>query len=103
MTGHLNRDDQEIGQRLAIMADFTIVRAARGPKLNRHALRALRLETGLTQVGLSRRSGVDDTYISRLEAGRRCWPAIRITEALATALDVPTEALLAADLNGGHS
>ncbi|MDG4790388.1 helix-turn-helix transcriptional regulator [Micromonospora sp. WMMD1102] len=60
-------------------------------------MRALRLETGLTQVALARRSGVDDTYISRLEAGRRVWPAIRITQALAAALNVPTDALLAAD------
>lgn len=58
------------------------------------ALRAIRQLAGLTQVDLGKESGVDASYISRIEAGQRKWPAPRVTKALAAALGVPVTALL---------
>lgn len=76
------------------------VRGSRGPRINGVALQALRRARQESLVDVSVRSGVDHSYISRLERGERRYPAIRITSALAQALDVPVEALLAAEVIG---
>lgn len=73
------------------------MRGSRGPRINGVALQALRKARQESLVALSTRSGVDHSYISRLERGERQYPAIRITSALAEALDVPVEALLAVE------
>lgn len=66
----------------------------RGPKINGHAVRAIRLAAGDSQVVLATRAGLDHSYVSRLERGQRCYPAPRITKALADALGVPMAAIL---------
>lgn len=60
-----------------------------------HLLAAVRVSVGLTQEALAARSGISQTEISHIEAGRRTLGPDRI-EALATALGVPAE-LLSAD------
>ncbi|GAA1796108.1 helix-turn-helix transcriptional regulator [Actinomadura chokoriensis] len=50
------------------------------------AVRERRLELGLTQVELARRSGMTQSQLSRLEAGG-AEPTIRVLDRLARALD----------------
>lgn len=52
------------------------------------ALRSVRVVKGLTQTELAVRSGVDRSYISALENGRRKAPSWDIIVALARALDM---------------
>lgn len=68
----------------------------RGPKINGHAVRAIRIAQGVSQVELAERSGLNHSYISRLERGQRCHPAPGITKKLAEALGVPMAGILAA-------
>lgn len=58
------------------------------------ALRSVRLVKGLTQTELAARSGVDRSYISALENGRRKAPSWEIIVALARALDMSVAELL---------
>lgn len=66
----------------------------RGPKINAHAVRAIRLAQGKSQVTLAREAQLDHSYVSRLEAGQRCHPAPGVLKQLAEALGVPMTALL---------
>lgn len=68
----------------------------RGPAINHHALQAFRKQLGLTQVELGGLVGTHPAHISRIEAGERRRPSLALTSALATALNVPIQALLAA-------
>lgn len=56
-------------------------------------LRKLREMRGWTQTRLAKESGVSQTYISELEAGKSM-PTIPIVRKLATALGVPTDVLI---------
>ena len=67
----------------------------RGPKINAHAVKALRVAQGLSQVSLARKAGLDHSYLSRIERAQRCHPAPSVTKALAEALGVPMAAILA--------
>ncbi|WP_329426873.1 helix-turn-helix transcriptional regulator [Streptosporangium sp. NBC_01495] len=69
--------------------------ARRRPKINRHAVRALRLSQGFSQVKLASRAGLDNSYVSRIESGQRLHPAPDVTLRLAEALGVPMAALVA--------
>lgn len=56
-------------------------------------LKQLREEKGLTKAKLSRKSGVSQTYLGELEAGKKT-PTIAILEKIAVALEIsPTEFL----------
>ena len=59
-------------------------------------LRALRLEAGLTQAELARRTGIHRPNIARVEAGRHT-PSLETLARLATAIGVPTTRVLAED------
>lgn len=59
------------------------------------ALRDLRRAVGMSQRELARRTGLDFSYISKLENGRMPPPAGDTVVSLATALDLPPEELLA--------
>lgn len=61
-------------------------RAARYAYELGEAVRGRRLELGLTQVELARRSGMTQSQLSRLEAGGT-EPTIRVLDRLAKALD----------------
>lgn len=78
----------------------TLPLGARGPKINRTALRAIRIERGYTQVTLGELADVDPSHICRIEAGIRTHPSPRVTKALADALRVDIRDLLAAELEG---
>jgi transcriptional regulator with XRE-family HTH domain len=67
----------------------------RGPRINRHAVRAIRIAQGKSQVKLAALSGLDHSYLSRIESGQRCHPAPDVTLRIAKALDVEMAALLA--------
>lgn len=58
------------------------------------ALRSVRAVKGLTQTELAVRSGVDRSYISALENGRRKAPSWDILVALARALDMSVSEFL---------
>jgi len=59
-----------------------------------------RLLRGWSQSRLARESGVSQTYISELEAGK--WsPNISVLRKLAAALGVPVTALLDEEIKGG--
>lgn len=60
-----------------------------------YRLRAIREAAALTQIELSRRSGVSQSNISGMERGRLRLPSYRSVRKLATALDVPVQDLLA--------
>lgn len=75
-------------------------RGARGPRINRRALAALRISEGWTQTLLAQKAGIAHSHVSNLEAGVRTHPSPRITRALADALGVEVRDLLAADLEG---
>ncbi|MFV1958831.1 MAG: helix-turn-helix domain-containing protein [Planctomycetota bacterium] len=53
------------------------------------ALKAARLEAGLSQAALGRRAGLTGSYISFLESGRRRPPTPRVIRALCQALAIP--------------
>jgi transcriptional regulator with XRE-family HTH domain len=57
------------------------------------AVRAARIEHGWSQERLSVESGLDRTYVSGLERGRRN-PALQTLARLADALDVPLSELM---------
>jgi len=60
-----------------------------------------RLLRGWSQSRLARESGVSQTYISELEAGK--WtPNISVLRKLAVALGVPVSALLDEEVEGGE-
>lgn len=59
-----------------------------------HAIRNLRKASGLTQKSLAERVGVDPTYLSHVEAGRR-EPSVTLLRALARELTVPPGIFLA--------
>lgn len=52
-----------------------------------HAIREMRKVRGLTQVELSERSGIDRTYIAKLESGTSDNPGTKIVARLLKALD----------------
>lgn len=56
-------------------------------------LRALRLEVGLTQAELSRRTGIHRPNIARVEAGRHT-PSLETLERLASAMGISTARML---------
>lgn len=66
-----------------------------GARLGRR-LRALRLEAGLTQADLARRTGIHRPNIARVEAGRHT-PALETLARLANAIGVPTTRVLSDD------
>lgn len=66
-----------------------------GARLGRR-LRALRLEAGLTQAELARRTGIHRPNIARVEAGRHT-PALETLARLANAIGVPTTRVLSDD------
>ena len=63
-------------------------------------VRRLRKSQGLTQVGLAERSGLCQSWISRLER-RAENPSIATLQRLATGLQVEIRDLLDGQLNGG--
>lgn len=71
------------------------MRSLRGPRINGHAVRAIRIAQGKSQVKLATQSDLDHSYVSRIESGQRCHPTPEITKRLAEALGVPMAALLA--------
>lgn len=65
------------------------------------AIKRYRLLRGWSQSRLARESGVSQTYISELEAGK--WtPNISVLRKLAAALGVPVSALLDEEVEGGE-
>lgn len=65
------------------------------------AIKRYRLLRGWSQSRLARESGVSQTYISELEAGK--WtPNISVLRKLAVALGVPVSALLDEEVEGGE-
>jgi transcriptional regulator with XRE-family HTH domain len=65
------------------------------------AIKKYRLRKGWSQSRLARESGVSQTYISDLEAGK--WtPNISVLRKLAAALGVPVSALLDEEVEGGE-
>lgn len=65
------------------------------------AIKRYRLLRGWSQSRLARESGVSQTYISELEAGK--WtPNISVLRKLAAALGVPVSALLDEEFEGGE-
>lgn len=66
-------------------------------RVNRYALRALRMMSKLTQEALATRVGLDQAAISRLENGglQSCSP--EVFERLADTLNVPVAALYLVD------
>lgn len=77
------------------MTENVSARGRRGPQLAGSRLRALRVRAGWSLADLGRLAGTNASYLSRLERGIRCWPHPRVTTALARALDVDLEELLA--------
>ena len=71
--------------------DIPIDRARLGARL-----RELRLEAGLTQAELARRTGIHRPNIARVEAGRHT-PSLETLSRLATAIGVPTTRVLSQD------
>lgn len=65
-------------------------------------LRSRRQELGLSQQDLANRAGVDQTYISDLETGKKR-PLIDSLAPLATALDTTPSALLSSMLSENPS
>lgn len=57
-------------------------------------IRRLREAEGITQEQLAKRAKVSQGYLSRLEAGDRKAPSIKIAQKLAQALGVPVGELL---------
>lgn len=63
-------------------------------------LKQLRESKGLTQMELARRSGVPQSTICDIEAGRTKGPTLRVAVKLAAALGVPVERLLPEEVPG---
>lgn len=63
-------------------------------------LKRLRESQGLTQMELARRSGVPQSTICDIEAGRTKGPTLRVAARLAHALGVPIEKLLREEVPG---
>lgn len=63
-------------------------------RLNRHALKEIRESRGFSVSELARRSGSDQSYLSRVEAGKRN-ASPKLCIALADALKTPLAAILA--------
>jgi len=64
------------------------------------SIKRYRLIRGWSQSRLARESGVSQTYISELEAGK--WtPNVSVLRKLAAALGVPVAALLDEEIDGG--
>lgn len=57
-------------------------------------LRELRIERGLSQEELAQRAGLDRTYVSQAEQGRRN-ATLRTLQKIATALDTELAVLIA--------
>ncbi|HDR9874833.1 TPA: XRE family transcriptional regulator [Burkholderia cenocepacia] len=58
-------------------------------------VRDRRIELGLTQVTLAMRVGVDDTYISAVETGRRTPDGVQFLETLGRALELDSDGVRA--------
>lgn len=69
------------------------------PVINPEALATIRFLSGFTQTDLARRSGVRQTHISGLEAGKTGASGQTVRQ-LAKALNVPVGAILSAPANG---
>jgi DNA-binding XRE family transcriptional regulator len=80
----------EFGYALCKIADWQLHNSTEGtavlPEVGRN-VRRLRIAAGLTQTALAERSGIDRTYLSDLEAGRRN-PTVTTLARLAKALGV---------------
>ena len=63
-----------------------------------HAIRALRLERGLSQESLAARADLDRSYMSGIERGLRNISVLRIAR-IASALDVPVRDLIGHDVD----
>lgn len=72
------------------------MRGARGPRINPHSLYGCRIQAQYTLARLSEVSGVDRSYLSRLERGQRQYPAPEVVDKIADALGVSRVSLLAA-------
>lgn len=59
-------------------------------------LRAVRVEAGLSQRELARKSGMSRTYLADIEAGT-CLPSRKCCEKIAAVLDVSSQVFLAYD------
>lgn len=70
-------------------------------QINGAALAAIRERSGLSQTGLSERTGIDQSHISAIERGAK--PNVRPATAttLAKALKVPLDALIADQTHEG--
>ena len=66
------------------------------PRVNGHAVQALRTARGLTGKNLAAAANISPSYLSDIESGRRRGNE-KIAAALATALLVPAAALLTLD------
>lgn len=64
------------------------------PRLNRHALTAIRERSDMSLGDLSRAAGVDCAWISRIERRDEARPSMDVIRKLAKALKVPPPALL---------
>lgn len=64
-----------------------------GPRLNHHAIRALREARGLTLDQVGAEVGVSNVHLYNVESGKRSMSAAKVA-LLAAALRVPTPALL---------
>jgi DNA-binding XRE family transcriptional regulator len=64
-----------------------IPRGLDAEKTWRNCVRQLRLAVGLTQTALAKRSGMNRSYLSRLESGRHN-PTLATLERLAKSLEV---------------
>lgn len=62
-------------------------------QINRHALRTIRERSGLSVTGLAEASGIKQSHLSNIEAGRR-QPSAEVVVALAKALKVDLPSIL---------
>ncbi len=62
-------------------------------------LQAVRMQRGLTQTELARRSGVAQPIICAIENGRTRYPRVDTMKALANALEVTVDTLIGDDAN----
>jgi transcriptional regulator with XRE-family HTH domain len=65
-------------------------------------LREKRMKNRITQMELSRRSGVSQPYINELERGKKVNPSIIVLSRLANALGTTVSELLDDEVNEGH-
>ena len=57
-------------------------------------LRTLRKSRGMSQVNLAEKSGLDRSWISRIEKGKVPGATLKLLEKLSKGLDIPTELLI---------